>query len=194
MNKVERRLTATSNFLSHAGGLELVNSVISSLPTYAMCTLQLPVSVIDYIERARRHCLWRGSDSNAKMKPLVAWPKCCKSKKKGGLGIINLRSQNSALLLKHLDKFYNKKEIPWVKLIWHAHYSNGDIPHASTNRGSFWWRDVLKLCDLFRGIANCKIGDRSTVLFWSDLWNDNVMQIKFPRLYSFAKNKNISVS
>ena len=51
-----------------------------------------------------------------------------------------------------------------------------------------------ELCDLFRGIANCKIGDGSTVLFWSDLWNDNVMQIKFPRLYSFAKNKNISVS
>jgi len=109
-----------------------------------MCTLQLPGSVIDYIERARRHCLWRGSNSNAKMKPLVAWPKCCKPKKKARLGIINLRSQNSALLLKHLDKFYNKKEIPWVKLIWHAHYSNGDIPHASTDRGSFWWRDVLK--------------------------------------------------
>ena len=137
----------------------------------------------------------RGSDSNAKMKPLVAWLKCCKPKKKGGLGIINLRSQNSALLLKHLDKFYNKKEILWVKLIWHAHYSNGDIPHASSDRGSFWWRDILKLCDLFRGIANCKIGDGSTILFWSDLWNDNVMQIKFPRLYSFfAKNKNISVS
>jgi len=48
MNKVERRLTATSNSLSHAGRLELVNSVLSSLPTYAyaMCTLQLPISVI----------------------------------------------------------------------------------------------------------------------------------------------------
>jgi hypothetical protein len=47
---------------------------------------------------------------------------------KGDLGIINLRSQNSALLLKHLDKFYDKKEIPWVNLIWYAHYSNGEIP------------------------------------------------------------------
>jgi hypothetical protein len=53
MNKVERRLTATSNFLSHAGRLELVNSVLSSLPTYAMCSLQLPVAVLDYIDRAR---------------------------------------------------------------------------------------------------------------------------------------------
>ena len=120
--------------------------------------------------------------------------KCCKPKKKGGLGIINIRSQNSALLLKHLDKFYNKKEISWVKLIWYAHYSNGEIPHATIDKGSFWWRDILKLCDLFRGIANCKLGDGSTVLFWSDLWNDSVLQIKFPRLFSFAKNRKVSVS
>jgi len=184
---------STTNFLSHAGRLELVNSVLSSLPTDAMCTLQLPISVIEYIDRARRHCLWRGSNSNAKMKPLVAWKKCSKPKRKGGLGIINLRSQNSALLLKHLDKFYNREEIPWVKLVWHAHYSNGDIPHATMDKGSFWWKDILKLCDLFRGITNCKLGDGSTVLFWSDLWNDNVMQSKFPRLFSFAKNKKISV-
>jgi len=61
------------------------------------------------------------------------------------------------------------------------------------DKGSFWWKDILKLCDLFRGIANCKLGDGSTVLFWSDLWNDNVMQSKFPRLFSFAKNKKIYV-
>jgi hypothetical protein len=49
------------------------------------------------------------------MKPLVAWKKCSKPKRKGGLGIINLRSQNKALLLKHLDKFYNKKKHPMGK-------------------------------------------------------------------------------
>jgi hypothetical protein len=42
------------------------------------------------------------------MKPMVAWKNCCKPKKKGGLAIINLRSQNYALLMKHLDKFYNQ--------------------------------------------------------------------------------------
>ena len=108
MNRTKRRLSVVSNFLTHAERLELVNSIMSSLPTYAMCTLQVPVVVLEYIDRARRHCLWRGSESNAKMKPLVAWKKCCKPKKKGGLGIINLRSQNYALLMKHLDKFYNQ--------------------------------------------------------------------------------------
>jgi len=45
MNRTERRLTATSNFLTHAGRLQLVNSVLSSLPTYAMCSLQVPAAV-----------------------------------------------------------------------------------------------------------------------------------------------------
>jgi hypothetical protein len=53
---------------------------------------------------------------------------------------------------------------------------------------------VFKLADLFRGIAYCKIGDGTTVLFWSDVWNDHLLQQKSPRLFSFAKNKNISVA
>jgi hypothetical protein len=77
---------------------------------------------------------------------------------------------------------------------WNAHYPNGQVSHATNDRGFFWWRDILKLCDLFRGIAECKIGDGSTVLFWSDLWNDNILQTKYPRLFSYAKNKNITVA
>jgi hypothetical protein len=57
------------------------------------------------------------------------------------------------------------------------------VPHATEDKGSFWWRDVLKLCDNFRGIAKCLVG--------TDIWNDLLLQHKFPRLYSFAKNKNI---
>jgi hypothetical protein len=46
----------------------------------------------------------------------VAWKKACLPKDQGGLGIINLRLQNSAFLLKHLHKFYNHEDLPWVKL------------------------------------------------------------------------------
>jgi hypothetical protein len=40
---------------------------------------------------------------------------------------------------------------------------------VTKDKGSFWWRDILKLVDLFRGIASCKVGDGTTVLFWSDV-------------------------
>jgi hypothetical protein len=32
------------------------------------------------------------------------------------------------------------------------------------------------------------------MLFWSDVWNDLLLEHKFPRLYSYAKNKNISMA
>jgi hypothetical protein len=106
--------------------------------------------------------------------------KCTKPKRKGGLGIMNLRSQNNALLLKHLDKFYKKEDITWVNLIWNTYYANGG---ASSS-----------LLIHFRGIASCKVGDGTTVLFWFDVWNEHLLHQQFPRLFSYAKNKDISVA
>jgi hypothetical protein len=37
--------------------------------------------------------------------------------------------------------------------------------HMLLKTGSFWWKDLLKLCDLFTGIATCQVGDGTTVLF-----------------------------
>jgi hypothetical protein len=46
---IERRFLASAQFLSYAGPLQLVNSILSSLPTYYMCTLKPPVAVIEAI-------------------------------------------------------------------------------------------------------------------------------------------------
>ena len=90
---------------------------------------------------------------------LAAWDLVCQPKKKGGLGVINLELQNIALLLKHLDKFYNKKDLPWVNLIWDKYYSNSVLPpHAHVEKGSFWWKDVLRLTPIFRAISLVKVG------------------------------------
>jgi hypothetical protein len=55
-DRVERRLCAMSSFLSYGDRLVLVNSVLSSLPTYFMLSLKLPPGIIEVIDRARRHC------------------------------------------------------------------------------------------------------------------------------------------
>jgi hypothetical protein len=73
MDRAKRQLTTISSLLTLARRLQLVNSALSSLPTFTM---------------------WRKSDSNAKCKPLVTWRKCTRPKRKGGLGVINLKSQN----------------------------------------------------------------------------------------------------
>ena len=105
MDRTERRLTSVSSFLTQARRLQLVNFVLSSLPTYTMCCLKIPMAVLDFIDRVTRHCLWRGFEVSAKKKSLVACTKVAKPKNKGGLGVVDLRFQNDALLIKHLDKF-----------------------------------------------------------------------------------------
>ena len=91
----------------------------------------------------------------------------CKTKEEGGLGVINLEKQNYALLLKNLDKFFNKKDIPWVSLVWEKHYSNGKLPNH-IKKGSFWWRDVLKLLEPFKAFSVVHIQNGQSCLFWTD--------------------------
>jgi hypothetical protein len=193
MDRVERRLSACSTWLSHSGRLEMLNSAITPITTYAMCTLKLPRGVIENVDRARKQCLWRGNDEEKKGGNLVAWQEVQKPKDKGGLGVINLRLHNDALLLKQLDKFYNKVDTPWVHLIWNKYYS-AKVPHATREMGSFWWKDVLRLHTLYRIVTTCSIGNGSTVCFWNDMWADSVLSVKYPRLMSFVKKITASVS
>lgn len=54
MDRVERRLSACSTWLSYSGRLEMINSAITPITTYAMCTIKLPKGVIENIDRARK--------------------------------------------------------------------------------------------------------------------------------------------
>jgi hypothetical protein len=71
-NKIERRITVMANWLSMAGRATLVDSAISSVPIYTMCSLKMHVTTLNSIDRARKYGLWRGSDVAGKGKPLVA--------------------------------------------------------------------------------------------------------------------------
>ena len=77
---------------------------------------------------------------------MAAWELICRPKDKGGLGILNLGIQNVTLLLKHIDKFLNKDNVPWVHLIWNSYY-HGVVPQGTSSCGSLWWKDILKLVD-----------------------------------------------
>ena len=169
IDRVERRLSATVSFLSYGDSLVLVNSVLSSLPTYYMCSLVIPKGVIDIIDKARRRCLWRKDKNKQRVNSLASWDMVCQPKAKGGLGIINLHVQNRALLLKQLDKFFNHVDIPWVNLIRDSYYHQV-VPHAVVISGSFWWRAILNLVDSWRSITKCSAVSGSTILLWEDLW------------------------
>jgi hypothetical protein len=83
VQRIERKLIATSNFLTQTGRLEMMNSVVSALPTFYMGKIKMPPTVIKQIDKYRKHCMWRGLDLNAKNPPLAAWMLATRPKKQG---------------------------------------------------------------------------------------------------------------
>lgn len=112
VQRVERRLSSCASYLSYGGRLTMINSVLSLLPTFYICSLKLPVCVIEQIDKYQRNCLWRRSESDNHGPALVAWNKVCKPKNPGGLGVLNLKVQNEAFLTKNLHKFFTYANFP----------------------------------------------------------------------------------
>jgi hypothetical protein len=149
--------------------------------------MKVLITIIEQIDKYKRHCLWRGSDINSKKPPKAAWKMVC-IPIEGGLGVIDLRVQNEALLLKNLHKFFNKDDLPWFNLVWDNYYRNDRLSNT-TKKGSFWWRDLLKLLNTYKGMASPNVRSGSSTFLWDDLWNGFVPKFSFPELYSFARNK-----
>lgn len=107
------------------------------------------------------------------------------------MGVLNIKTQNEALLIKHLHKFFNKDDIPRVSLVWETYYDSRKLP-GNSKKGSFWWRDILKFPDKFKSLAQVQVNNGRSCFFWEDLWGRAPLSQLFPELFSFAKKKQIT--
>lgn len=67
------------------------------MPVYAMLSLDLPVKLIENIQKICRGFLWKGRHDVPGGHCLVAWDSICSPKSMGGLGLPNLRLLNVVL-------------------------------------------------------------------------------------------------
>jgi hypothetical protein len=58
IQRIEKRLLSTSIFLNQAGRIEMVNAVLSALPTFFMDNVKFPPFVYRHIDKYRKHCMW----------------------------------------------------------------------------------------------------------------------------------------
>ena len=72
VDHVERRLNSSARFLDYGGRLTYVNSVLSAIPMHFICSIKVPKTIINLIDRARRHCMWaKDEDSSSDRKSVV---------------------------------------------------------------------------------------------------------------------------
>lgn len=111
IEKIRGRInTWTSRFLSYAGRLQLIKSVLMSIVNFWATAFRLPRRCLDEIERLCSAFLWTGPElksTGAK----VAWKEICSTKSEGGLGIRPLKEVNMVYGLKLIWRMLSGKSL-----------------------------------------------------------------------------------
>ncbi|XP_019238427.1 PREDICTED: uncharacterized protein LOC109218515 [Nicotiana attenuata] len=153
IDKILTRIKSwTTRYLSYAGRLQLVKSVLYSIQVYRSQVFVLPRKVIQMIEATCRNFLWTGGNDLSK-KALIAWDRLCLPKAAGGLNILDIYTWNWAAIGKLLWNICRKKDFLWVKWI-HAYYiKTRDVWETKATQASWVVQKILKAKNMFEKIG-----------------------------------------
>ncbi|WVZ83488.1 hypothetical protein U9M48_030630 [Paspalum notatum var. saurae] len=165
-------MPASGGLLWQRRGVEtaLVETVLSAITTYHMTVFPLSKRAIRKIDKLRRNFLWKGAEEAKGGHCLVNWPRVCRSKKLGGLGVRDLQRFNWALRLRWIWFRWKDQNKPWNGL---------DI---TTNSAEM---------ELFRACTKITVGNGLRTNFWQQgAAPKNIA----PLCYTLAYRKNLKVA
>ena len=173
IDKITSRIkTWTNRYLTYAGRIQLISSVLSSMHTYWCSLFILPKKVIKEVEGLLRAFFWSGPDlkrSGAK----VSWEHICSPKVEGGLGFKSMEICNKVAIVKHIWFLISGGEqsmwCQWVKsyLLKDRSFWSVGIPGDS----SWIWRKMLGLRSSIQNYIRIVIGDGESTYLWHDYWS-----------------------
>lgn len=154
VDKVTARIQGwTAKYLSYAGRLQLVKSVLFGIQTYWAQIFVLPKKVVKDIEARFRAFLWTGTATPSK-RNLVSWDQVCLPKVNGGWNVLSLPEWNIAAISKLLWDLAHKADTLWVKWV-HIYYFKrrqcweAPIPHSC----SWVLRNIFKCRDIVNSVG-----------------------------------------
>ena len=59
-HRINRRLSGIASLLYSSSRLTVIKSTISAMPIFAMCSLKIPFTILDHIEKSSINFLWHG--------------------------------------------------------------------------------------------------------------------------------------
>lgn len=171
--------TWTSRFLSYAGRLQLMKSVLMSIVNFWAAVFRLPSKGMKEIKQLCAAFHWSGpSLKSTGVK--VAWSDICKLKEEGGLGIRALKEVNKAYGLKLIWRMLSGESLwgSWIKMYLLKGKSFWQVKET-TQIGSWMWRKMLKMRDLAKMFYRKEVGNGRHTLFWYDKWSAKGVMIDY---------------
>ncbi|XP_059633867.1 uncharacterized protein LOC132276453 [Cornus florida] len=180
IEKITTRIGSwTSSFLSYAGRVVLVKSVLCSIQSFWFQAFILPKKVLEQINQLLRSFFWSGVDLKHKGTK-VAWQAVCRPKCNGELGFPDLELSNRVArwTLEYLVK---------SKSFWAL---------KTSCLSSGFWRKLLGLRTMARGLLRHRVGTGKDTSLWLDYWLPNgpiVQQLGLIGLEILQLDNNILV-
>ncbi|MFS7918598.1 putative RNA-directed DNA polymerase [Helianthus anomalus] len=130
--------------LSFAGRMTLAKAVLGSLPSYFLSLFSAPNCIINKLEKIRRDFVWGKPSSGHKMR-WIQWEVIMKAKKRGGMGLGNIRNFNWAMLVKWWWRYNSDSNQLWASVVGAIHKGNSslhppDVPVKKSIPGM--WKDI----------------------------------------------------
>jgi hypothetical protein len=164
----------------------------------------MPNSVRKKVVRIQREFLWGGVKGGKRIS-WVKWSVVCKERKKGGLGVRDIRLVNVSLLAKWRWRLFQPERSLWKEVLI-AKYGRSILNEAEWMsptiplKASSWWKSMINLDkevpgkNWFMESIRRKVGDGAKTSFWTSKWIGNEpLATVFPRLFSLANNKEGTV-
>jgi hypothetical protein len=192
--KVEKRIpTWQSVGLSSGGKMVLIESCLSSIPTYTMGIYHLQEEIHQKMDTARANFFWHGPHQKRKYH-MAKWRVMASPKKVGGAGFTDTRVMNKCLLAKWLVKLERGDTTLCCNLLRQKYLGENSIYSYKKKSGSQFWRGMLSIRDeVARGLVYT-IGNRKKARFWLDVWIGSCpLCISFPNLFDICNQKEWSV-
>eukprot|EP00253_Pinus_taeda_P023807 PITA_23807 len=173
--KIEARISHWSyKWLSRAGRLTLIKSVLLAIPVYWAALTWVPKGTLEKIRRICSRFLWAGSKESVVL-PWVAWEKVARPKDWGGWGIKSLPEFSLSLAAKSGWRLI-KLENLWTRVIKRKYIDLVPLedwirnPAKNKNNASVIWKETVESFRVIEQGLAWKIGNGQNVKIGKDPW------------------------
>uniref|UniRef100_J3MPR6 Reverse transcriptase zinc-binding domain-containing protein n=1 Tax=Oryza brachyantha TaxID=4533 RepID=J3MPR6_ORYBR len=171
----------------------LINSCLSSIPSYAMGLFLLPETIQHEIDSVRGRFYWEGMGER-KRYHMVKWSNIAFPKDFGGLGFTDTGAMNIALLGKWIFKLESDTKSLCMTVLKNKYMRSTGFFQYNSSSSSMFWQGLQKIRIWVERGSKWKVGDGSHIFFWRDVWHGEVpLKNIFPYLFEICDQQDISV-
>ncbi|GMI83017.1 hypothetical protein like AT4G29090 [Hibiscus trionum] len=155
----------------------------------------MPASICSILSKTFAKFLWGALDHRA-----IHWislDNVCRPKENGGLGFVDFKTKNRAMLCKWLWRYGSEPNCLWRRVIAaiYEHDHRAIFPaNLSPRNKSLVWRNITnylaKPDNCFEKNISISLGDGKRIQFWTDNWlSEGPLKVKHPRIFAIASKK-----